>query len=78
VPEARKGREAIEPIGEKITIEDFSKVDLRVGLIREAGPVEGAKKLVRLMVDIGEVRLRQIFAGISSTYPESGSSSARR
>ena len=41
-----------------------------MGIIREAGPVEGAKKLVRLMVDIGEGRLRQIFAGIRSAYPE--------
>ena len=70
VHKREKPREAIEPIGEEITIEDFSKLDLRVGVIREAGPVEGAKKLVRLMVDIGEGRLRQIFAGISSAYPE--------
>jgi glutaminyl-tRNA synthetase len=68
--EAEKGREAIEPISEEITMEDFSKIDLRAGIVREAGPVEGAKKLVRLMVDIGEGRLRQIFAGISSAYPE--------
>jgi len=70
IHEREKPREAIEPMGEEITIEDFSKVDLRVGVIREAGPVKGAKKLVRLMVDIGESRLRQIFAGISSAYPE--------
>jgi glutaminyl-tRNA synthetase len=70
--EEGKGREAIEPLGEEITIEDFSKIDLRVGIIREAGPVEGAKKLLRLMVDIGEGRLRQIFAGIGSAYPEPG------
>jgi glutaminyl-tRNA synthetase len=70
VQEAGKGRETIEAIGEEIGIEDFSKIDLRVGLIREAGPVEGAKKLVRLMVDIGEGRLRQIFAGIGPAYPE--------
>jgi glutaminyl-tRNA synthetase len=67
---AEKGRRPPEPMGEEITIDDFSKIDLRVGLIREAGPVEGAKKLVRLMVDLGEGRLRQIFAGISSAYPE--------
>jgi len=60
----------IEPIGEEITIEDFSKIDLRVGIIREAGIVEDARKLVRLMVDLGEGRLRQIFAGIRSAYPE--------
>jgi len=63
-------RHAIEPIGEEISIEYFSKIDLRAGIIREASTVEGAKKLLRLMVDIGEGRLRQIFAGISSAYPE--------
>jgi glutaminyl-tRNA synthetase len=77
IPEKENGRDAmpfgtqaIEPIGEEITIEEFSKIDLRVGIIREASPLEGAKKLVRLMVDIGEGRLRQIFAGISSAYPD--------
>jgi len=34
--------------------------------------VEGADKLVRLMIDLGEGRLRQIFAGIRSAYPEPG------
>jgi glutaminyl-tRNA synthetase len=78
-PEKGKGKEkavprgeskGIEPIGEEITIDDFSKIDLRVGIIREAGLVEDARKLVRLMVDLGEGRLRQIFAGIRSAYPE--------
>ncbi len=64
-----------EPVGSKtveneITIDDFSKVDLRVGLVREADLVEGADKLIRLMVDIGEDRCRQVFAGIRSAYPE--------
>ena len=63
-------REAPPPIGEEITIDDFSKIDLRVGIIREASAVEGSKKLVRLMVDLGEGRSRQIFAGIRSGYPE--------
>jgi glutaminyl-tRNA synthetase len=53
----------------QITIDDFSKLDLRVAVIREAGLVEGADKLVRLAVDIGEGRLRQVFAGIRSAYP---------
>ncbi len=70
--EEQKGIKNIEPIGEEITIEDFSKIDLRVGVIREADKVEGARKLLRLMVDIGEGRLRQIFAGISSGYPRPG------
>lgn len=58
------------PKKEEITIDDFAKVDLRVGIIREAGLVEGAKKLIRVMVDLGEGRLRQIFAGIRAAYPE--------
>ncbi len=55
---------------EEISFEEFSRVDLRVGIVQEAGLVEGADKLIRLMVDIGEGRLRQIFAGIKSDYPD--------
>ncbi len=54
----------------EITIEEFSKTDLRVGLIREVSIVEGADKLLRLMVDVGEEKLRQIFAGIRPGYAE--------
>jgi glutaminyl-tRNA synthetase len=63
-------REEFEPIGEEISIDEFSKVDLRVGMVREASTVEGSNKLIRLMVDIGENRLRQIFAGIRPGYPD--------
>jgi methionyl-tRNA synthetase len=58
------------PIGEEITIDDFAKADLRVGVVREGHLVEGADKLIRLMIDLGEGRLRQIFAGIRAAYPE--------
>jgi methionyl-tRNA synthetase len=61
---------AVEPVGEEITIDDFAKVDLRVGVVREAGLVDGAVKLIRLAVDIGEEAPRQVFAGIRSAYPE--------
>ena len=60
----------LKPVGQEITIEDFSKLDLRVAIVREAGLIEGADKLIRLMVDLGEGRLRQVFAGIRSAYPE--------
>jgi glutaminyl-tRNA synthetase len=53
-----------------ITVEDLSKIDLRVGVVREASLVQGADKLVKLGVDIGESRIRQVFAGIRSAYPE--------
>jgi methionyl-tRNA synthetase len=64
------GRDDLEPIRDTISFDDFSKVDLRVATIREAGPVEGADKLIRLGVDLGEGRLRQVLAGISAAYPE--------
>ncbi|MBN2526810.1 MAG: methionine--tRNA ligase [Deltaproteobacteria bacterium] len=59
----------IEPIKEQITIDDFAKVQLKVGRVVEAYPVEKAQKLIRLMVDVGEENPRQIFAGIKSHYP---------
>jgi len=63
-------REDVAPIGEEITIDDFGKADLRVGIVREGHLVEGADKLIRLMIDLGEGRLRQIFAGIRAAYPD--------
>jgi len=63
-------REDLIPIGQEVTIDDFSKLDLRVAVVREASLVPGADKLVKLMLDIGEGRLRQVFAGIRSAYPE--------
>ena len=65
----KKGNRLV-PVGQEISMKDFSKVDMRVGVVREAGLVKGAKKLIRLMVDLGEGRLRQIFSGIRSAYPE--------
>ena len=59
--------------GAMIGIEDFMKVELRVARIVDAGHVEGAEKLIRLSLDIGEtengqMRPRQVFAGIKSAY----------
>ena len=51
-----------------IGIDDFMKIDLRIARIVEASHVEGADKLVRLMLDIGEEKPRQVFAGIKSAY----------
>ena len=67
-------KEPIVQIAKEVTIEDFSKLDLRVGMVREASLVEGADKLVRLGVDLGEGRIRQVFAGIRSAYPDPASS----
>ncbi len=49
-----------------IGIDDFAKVELRVGKVIEAEAIEGSNKLLRLIVDIGEKR--QIVAGIGKSY----------
>lgn len=51
-----------------IPIEDFAKVRLVVGFIKEAEKVPKSKKLVKLMVDLAEPELRQIVAGIGARY----------
>ncbi|TGM16338.1 methionine--tRNA ligase [Leptospira selangorensis] len=52
----------------EISIEDLSKVDLRVGKIIEAGPVEGADKLVQVKLDLGPLGTKNVFAGIKASY----------
>jgi methionyl-tRNA synthetase len=51
----------------KITIEDFAKVELRVGQVKVAEKVKGADKLLRLEVDLG-TEVRQVVAGIAEAY----------
>ncbi len=51
-----------------ISIDDFSKVDLRVARIVTAEHVEGADKLLKLTLDVGPLGTRQVFAGIKSAY----------
>lgn len=53
--------------GEKIDYKDFAKVDLRVGKVIEAEPVPNSKKLIRLVVDLGDEK-RQILAGLAKWY----------
>jgi len=52
----------------KITIEDFARVDMRVGLVKSAEKVKGADKLLHMLVDIGEPEPRSIVAGIATAY----------
>ncbi|KAB7701453.1 methionine--tRNA ligase [Plesiomonas shigelloides] len=55
------------PISDTISIDDFSKVDLRVALIAKAESVPEADKLVKLTLDLGG-ETRQVFAGIKAAY----------
>ena len=59
------GGEALAP---EIKIDDFAKVDLRIAKIVKAELVEGSDKLLRLTLDAGEGRLRNVFSGIRSAY----------
>ena len=54
--------------GSHVTMEDFAKLDLRIARIVDAAPVDGSDKLLRLTLDIGDGRPRNVFAGIKSAY----------
>jgi len=58
---------ALAPRG-TISIEDFSRIELRVAKIVNAEQVDGADKLLKLTLDVGEPRHRTVFAGIKSAY----------
>ena len=58
---------AAEPIAETIDYEQFAQIDLRIARITEARPVEGADRLLHLMLDIGSER-REVFANLKTAY----------
>ena len=57
-----------EPIAPMITIDDFAKIDLRIAKIVNCEVVEGSTKLLRLTLDVGEGKTRNVFSGIASAY----------
>jgi methionyl-tRNA synthetase len=59
---------AIASVSERIAIDDFVRVDMRVGQVLSAEPVKGSDKLLHLKVDIGEAQPRTIVAGIAEAY----------
>jgi methionyl-tRNA synthetase len=64
----KKTESAPAPPDARIAIEDFAKVELRVGLVLSAERVKGADKLMHMKVDIGEAEPRTIVAGIAEGY----------
>ncbi len=58
----------IEELAPEIKIDDFSKVDLRIAKIVNCEHVDGSDKLLRLTLDVGEGRTRNVFSGIKSAY----------
>ena len=65
---SKTGKNAEQGAPETISIDQFMNVDLRMARIVEASAVEGSDKLVRLALDLGEGRLRNVFSGIRSAY----------
>ena len=61
------GEEQRQRRSAKIGIEDFAKVELRVGVVKSAERIQGADKLLKLLVDIGD-EVRQVLAGIALAY----------
>ncbi len=57
-----------EGLAAEIGIDDFAKVDLRIAKIVAAERVDGSTKLLKLTLDVGEGRTRQVFSGIASAY----------
>jgi methionine--tRNA ligase beta chain len=59
------------PTTTTITIDDFAKVEMKMGKILSAEAVEGSEKLLKLSVDFGEALPRQVFSGIAkSVHPQ--------
>jgi methionyl-tRNA synthetase len=61
------GAPAGAPASTKIGIEDFAKVELRVGVVKSAERIPGADRLLKVLVDIGD-EVRQVLAGIALSY----------
>ncbi|OGG61392.1 hypothetical protein A3C87_00185 [Candidatus Kaiserbacteria bacterium RIFCSPHIGHO2_02_FULL_49_34] len=55
---------------ETITYDDFAKLNIRIGTIRSVELIEGADKLLKLMVDVGEETPRQILSGIRMFFTD--------
>ena len=66
---AGNGELVKEPLAPEINFDAFAAVDLRIALIEKAEFVEGADKLLRLTLDIGDAK-RNVFSGIKSAYPD--------
>ncbi|TFZ01514.1 methionine--tRNA ligase [Ramlibacter rhizophilus] len=57
-----------EELAPTIAIDDFAKIDLRIARIEQCERVEGSTKLLRLTLDVGEGKTRNVFSGIASAY----------
>lgn len=68
VPEPKVRAPGGEAIAPEVTIDDFSKMDLRVAKVIKCQKVEGSTKLLQFTLDVGEGKTRIVFSGIQSAY----------
>ena len=68
VPEPKVHAPGGEAIAPEVTIDDFSKMDLRVAKVIKCQKVEGSTKLLQFTLDVGEGKTRNVFSGIQSAY----------
>ena len=62
-------KEEVKPVSNQISYADFKKVEMKVGKVVSGEIVEGADKLYKFMVDLGEENPRQILSAIREYYP---------
>ncbi len=60
--------EKVRSVSQKVSYEEFSKMDLRVGKIVKAEPVQGSNNLIKLLIDVGEGQTKTAVAGIAKYY----------
>jgi methionyl-tRNA synthetase len=69
-PAAMTAPAAAPAVAANVGIEDFAKLDLRIGTVLECGFIDGSDKLLRFVLDAGPLGQRQIFSGIRASYGE--------
>ena len=58
----------VEALADEVSIDAFTGIDLRVAQVIDCQPVEGARKLLQLTLDVGPLGKRQVFSGIAKSY----------
>lgn len=66
--QAGKKEEEVPPMIEQVTIDDFARLDLRIGKVVASERIKGSRKLLKNMIDLGEDQPRQIVSGIAEVY----------
>lgn len=69
IKKKESAKKSTDATRQEVTFEEFSRLDLRAGVIREAEAIPKSDRLLKLQVDVGETDLRQVVAGIAEDHP---------